>query len=41
MGSSGVLEINVLMHIEFAIPRKLTIQNSAYPYRYSCRWYQD
>jgi len=30
-----MLETSVLMHIGFAIPQKLTIRNSVYPYTYS------
>jgi len=36
-----VLEIYVLMHIEFGIPWKLTTRNSACFKHHSCRCYQD
>ena len=38
-GFGKVLKTYVLMHIAFAIPRKLTIRNIAFLGHYSCRWY--
>jgi len=41
LGSETVLEINVFMHIAFAIAWKLSTRNNAFLRHHSCCWYQD
>jgi len=41
MGVGKGLEFYVLMHIEFAIPRKIMTWNNAFLRHHSCRLYQD